>query len=256
MRITGICVLAISAAGLLAADESPFIGKWKLDPSKSDFTGTTFKYEDAGGGKTRLSFGNDSYTFTTDGKEHPGLYGQMVSCKQIDPNTREMTFRLKGKLLSTDTIRLSDDEKTMTETYKGTRPDGSSFEETDVSERQGEGSGFMGTWRTKDVKGAEELTEIQPNGEDGLTLILPQMKAKCAAKLDGREYPATGPEMPPGLTLTLTKTGDRSLELVEKVKGKPEWKGSWAVSDDGLMLTVTGASAGTTEQTKSVYNKQ
>lgn len=257
MRVMGICVLAISAAGLLAAADNPFIGKWKLDASKSDFTGTTFKYEDAGGGKIRSSFGNESYTFTTDGKEHPGLFGRMISVKSIDSNTWERTVRYKGKVISTETLKLSDDGKTMTETDKGTRPDGSSFEETDVYERQGEGTGFLGTWKTKQVQGGEEeITEVQANGEDGLTLLLPQVKARCAVKLDGKDYPASGPQVPPGLTLALTKTGDRSFDFVEKVKGKTVWKGTWSVSDDGQTLTTAGATEGTNEQTKSVYNKE
>jgi len=256
MHLQRMCVLAFAAAAVLAAADNPFVGKWKLDPSKSDFTGQTFKYEDAGGGKVRESGGGESYTFTTDGKEHPGLYGHLISVKQVDANTWERTNRFRGKTLSTATEKVSDDGKTLTETDKGTHPDGTSFEETDVYERQGDGTGFMGTWKTKDVKGAEGVTEIAANGADGITLIIPEMKAKCSLKLDGKDAPATGPTIPAALSLAATRTGDRSFDLVEKIKGKVVYKATWTVSDDGNTLTTVGSPPAVNEPTKAVYNKQ
>src|SRR5579884_1938508 len=146
-----LCVL-VSAAGLLAAGDNPWVGTWKQDQSKSQLAGTTFKYEDLGGGKYRWSGGSESYWFTTDGKEHPGVTGRMVSVKPIDSNTWERTVRLNGKTLYTATQKLSDDGKTLTIETKGTMPDGKAFDDTTILERVGDGSGFMGTWKTTEVK--------------------------------------------------------------------------------------------------------
>ena len=256
MRLQFVCVLALSAAAALAAAENPFLGDWKLDPSKSDFTGETFKLEDAGNGKVRYSGGGQSFTMYTDGKEHPSLYGHMVSLKKIDDKTWERTTRFRGKTLSTTTMKVSDDGKTLTEDVKGTRPDGSSFNETDVFDKQGDGAGFFGTWKTKQVEGADQVMKITANGDDGLNLDLPMYKAKCALKMDGKDYPATGPTIPSGLTLAAKPNGDRSFEMTEKIKGKPTYKGTWSVSDDGKTLTTLGGPPATNETTKEVYDKE
>jgi len=252
-----ICTLILCAAGLLVAADDPFIGKWKLNQSMSDFTGGTFKFEDAGNGMIRFTGGTVSYNFATDGKERPTVYGRSMSVKSPDPKTWERTVRYKGKVVDTATQKLSDDGKTMTETDKGIRPDGSTAEETDVYERVGEGSGFMGTWKTKEVKGGgDETMDIAANGADGWTMNIPEFKGKCVLKLDGKDYPATGPQAPAGLTLSATKSGDRSIDLTEKIKGKPTFKMTWMISDDGKTLTSTGSVPGRNEPTKAVYDKQ
>jgi hypothetical protein len=250
-------LLLLLSAAMIAAPDNPFVGTWKLDVSKSDFTGETIKFESAGSNTVRYSSGGQSYTFTTDGKQCPELYGRIVSVKQVDANTWERTTMFKSKVLSQTTFALSQDGQTLTETAKGTRPDGSSFEETTVYDRVGEGSGMLGTWKTKDVKeNSSNVLEFADNGADGLAFNLPQLKAKCLLKFDGKDYPATGPTVPAGLTLAVTKTGDRSFELTEKIKGKPIFKGTYTVSDDGKTITETGGPVAVNEPTKAVYNRQ
>jgi len=256
-KIRTTCFMLLAVAAVAMAEDNPWVGTWKLDPSKSNFTGPTFKLEDAGGGKVRYTFGNDSYWFSTDGKEHPGLYGRMITVKQVDPNTRERTVRYKGKVLETVTSKVSDDGKTLTEDVKGTRPDGSTFSETDVYERVGDGSGFLGTWKTTKVQESSPgEIRFAANGSDGLMFDVPAYKAKCALMFDGKDHAATGPTVPKGLTLAATKKGDRSFDLVEKIQGKETYKGTYTVSDDGKTLTNTGSEAGTPEETTAVYVKQ
>jgi hypothetical protein len=247
--------LLVFSAVTLAAD-NPFIGKWKLDPSKSDFSGETIKYEDAGNGSIRFSVGEESFTFTTDGKQHPGPFGEIVSVRQQGANAWEETTHLRGKLLDTSTITTSDDGKTLTEVTKGTRPDGSSFENTTTYERVGTGSGLIGDWKSKgEQQSSPAIIEFEANGPNGLAFVLPASKARCDVKFDGQDYTAKGPTVPAGLTLAVTKNGDRSMELTEKVKGKPMFKANYTVSDDGQTLTRTGGVTGGA-QTKAVYDKQ
>lgn len=258
MRIYAVIVsLLIASASLIAAADNPFIGTWKLNPAKSNFTGETIKFEPTGSPMVRYSSGGLSYTFTTDGKPHPGLFGRMVSVKQTDSKNWERTTTFKGKVLAHTTLSLSADGKTLTETSKGTNPDGSSFDETTIYERVGDGSGMMGTWKSTDVKDTSSRTlEFGENGDNGIEFNIPQIKGKCLLKFDGKDYPATGPTVPAGLTLSVTKTGERSMELTEKIKGKPVFKGTYTVSDDGKTLTSTGGPVKVNEPTTAVYDKQ
>src|SRR4051794_36393692 len=136
--------VSILPAVQLSAADNPFVGKWKLDPSKSEFAGPTMKIERVGE-KYQFSAGGDTYTFQADGKERPALYGRVVSWREVDPNTWERTTKFKGNVLAQSTLAISSDGKTLTETAKGTRPDGQAFESTTVYDRVGEGSGPVGT---------------------------------------------------------------------------------------------------------------
>lgn len=257
LRVSTACFLVLSAAQLITAADSPFIGKWKLNMDKSDFTAETVKFESAGSGKYEIFSGGQSYMFTTDGKEHPGMFGRIVSYKEVDANNWQETVKFKGKVLSNVTWTLSSDGKTLTETAKGTRPDGSSFENTTVYDRSGEGSGFAGTWKSKEDKQASpSYIEFADNGPDGIEMNLSQIKAKCRLKFDGKDYPASGPTVPAGLTLAMTKTDDRTLEMTEKIKGKPVFKTTYTVSDDGKTITENGGSVGVNEPVKAVWDKE
>jgi hypothetical protein len=145
-------MLLLLNSGVMAAD-NPFTSKWKLDMAKSDFTGEMIRYQALKPNLVRYTGAGETYTFTTDGHPHPGLFGRMVSVKQTDTNTWLRTTEFKGKILSETTVALSPDGNTLTETSRGTWPDGSAFEKTEVYNRVGEGFGMvgamMGTWRSK-----------------------------------------------------------------------------------------------------------
>jgi hypothetical protein len=258
--LTTASLLLLFTNGLTAAD-NPFTGTWKLDMSKSDFTGETIRYQALKPNMVRYTGGGETYIFTTDGQPHPGLFGRIVSVKQIDANTWQRTTEFKGKILSETTVALSPDGNMLTETSRGTRPDGSSFENTEVYNRVGEGSGIlggmMGVWRSKSAaESSSSVLEFADNGADGIAFVLRQIEGKCLLKFDGRNYPATGPTVPDGLTLSATRTGDRSFEMTEKIKGKPIYKAAYKVSDDGKTLTVVGSPTRVVERTKAVYVRQ
>jgi len=252
-----LCLIFVSGLAAMAAGDDPFLGKWKLNNSKSDFTGETFKLEDAGNGRIRYSGGGQSYWFTTDGVEHPGLFDRMVTVRQPDSKTHHVEYRIKGRLVSTCIARLADGDRTLTRKCKYTRPDGSTGEETIVDQRVGDGSGFLGTWKTKkDEDTSDEHFDIAANGADGWVMTSSEFKATCALKLDGKDYPASGPNVPPGLALSAMRSGDRTVQLTEKIKGKATYTMTYALSDDGRTLTITGWVPGVNEKTKSVYDKQ
>jgi hypothetical protein len=80
-----LAVLGLVSATAIAADDS-FVGRWKLDLDKSQFTGLTYKIEDLGGDKYSLAFGDDVETVALDGKDYPTKYGNTWAIAKTGPN--------------------------------------------------------------------------------------------------------------------------------------------------------------------------
>jgi hypothetical protein len=258
-----VAAMVLFASGLAAstqpdkAADLPYAGKWKLNYAKSDFGETTMAYTKSASGQMQFTVMGQSSTFQMDGKDYPWLFGRTAAWKQIDPNTWETTVKQDGKLIVTQTSKLSADGKSLTVTASGPKPAGGTFEETVVYERISGGPGLEGKWKTKNIKGsAPTVLELAPSGSDGLTIRIPDFQVTSDAKFDGKDYPATGPTVPPGLTIAITKTGPRSFDMTEKKDGKEIIKMSFAVSTDGKTLTETGGAVGSSEKFKSVYDRQ
>ena len=64
--------------GALWPSNDPFVGKWKLNPSKSKRT-DRMKVEVTGPNKYALDFGGGAETIVADGTDQPGLSGTTVS---------------------------------------------------------------------------------------------------------------------------------------------------------------------------------
>jgi len=254
MRHTFVLVLAASAA--LAAD-LPYAGKWKLNVAKSDFGESTVTFAQTASGQMQFTAVGQSYTFQADGKDYPSLFGSTAAWKKLDTNTWETAIKQNGKPLSTDTTKLSADGKTLTVNSKGPKPAGGTFDQTTVYERVSGGPGLAGKWKTKNVKSSSPtILDLAASGADGLTLKIADFQITCEAKFDGKDYPATGPTMPSGLTLAIQKAGPRSFEMTEKQNGKTLFKLTFAVSADGMTLTETGGATGVDEKIKAVYDRQ
>ena len=255
-RLATALLVVLSVVGSLAAAENPFAGTWKLNPAKSKLTGDTMKFEKTAGA-IRWSGSGVSYTFNVDGKEYKGPFGETIVLKQIDGTTWGTTNTQKGLLLSTDTTKLSADGKTMTVASKGTKPSGEAFESTVVYERISGDKGLMGGWRDKQVKVSSPGTiEFQPSGKDGLLFKSVGYKSTCDAQFDGKDYPVTGPTVPEGITAALTHAGPRSFKLVMKKDGKPLFRETYKVSQDGRMLTVAGSAVAVNEPYTEVFERQ
>jgi hypothetical protein len=100
------------------------------------------------------------------------------------------------------------------------------------------------------------VLELTPSGTDGLNYKVTDMGLSCDARLDGKDYPCSGPTLPPGWTVAMTKAGARSLDLIVKKDGKPFYKVAYAVAADGKTLIETGGSTATDEKMKIVYDRQ
>jgi hypothetical protein len=258
--LVALVLLASGKVPLAQSDKAgdlPYAGRWKLNVAKSDFGETTATYAKAGSDEMQFTMAGQSYKFRVDGKDYPSIFGRTSAWKQIDSNTWETVTKQDGTLIATDTTKLSADGKTMTVHSKGPKPAGGTFEQTTVYERVSGGPGLEGKWKTKNFQtSAPTVLELTPSGSDGLMVKIPDFKIAADLKFDGKDYPATGPGMPPGLTLAIKKTGPRSFDLIEKQNGKPLFNLSFAVSADGKTLTETGGPVGVDEKFKAVYERQ
>ena len=215
-------LLGLSMAAVLSAANNPFVGNWKLNPEKSHFTGDSMTYSRAGAGEMKYSGGGLSYTFKTDGKERSGLMGEMVTWKKIDDHTWEVTHKTKGNVTSKNTLKLSEDGKTLDITVDGKRVNGETYQEKDVYERIAAGTGIIGSWRSTKVQiSSPDAMELKDYEGNGITFSEPAENFTASGKFDGKEYPATGPTVPDGAMGKLRRTGPMSFELVETYKGKP-----------------------------------
>jgi hypothetical protein len=257
MQMSHRFVIVLAAVAACAAASLPYAGKWKMNLAKSDFGEETITFTQAGPGQMQYSADGMSYTFRMDGKDYPSLLGRTAAWKQIDPHTWETTSKLNGKVLSTTTRKLSADGATLTEEAKGPKPAGGTFDETTVYQRVSGGPGLPGKWRTKNYKSSSpDVMELAASGADGLTLTIADYQATCNAKFDGKDYAATGPTLPAGLTLAIQKTGPRSFDMTEKQDGKALYKSTFTVSADGKTLTETGSAVGVSEKYTAVYDRQ
>ncbi len=249
--------LVFSAVVALVAAQSPFVGTWKLNVSKSQFTGTTVTYEHLPSGEMQVTAEGQSYKFRTDGKEYAAPFGMTATWKQVDPTTWETTYKLKDTVLATDTIRVSAGAKTLTVNSRGKAPDGTSFDNSTEYARVSGGPGLAGRWKSTKVSiSAQEIVEIGPYEGDGIAWSIPAYKASVNLKFDGKDYPAVGPTVPPNFTLAATMKGPRSFDLVEKASGKVVYRGTYTLSADGKTLTAVSSPEGSNEKVTAVYDRQ
>lgn len=128
-----------------------FLGKWTLDPDKSQFApgpapaqrtmilemknGSLHHLTDTYGGNGGLS--TIDYTAKFDGADYPieGTAIDTVSLKHIDANTIERTGKVRGMPTETCTMKVSNDGKTLTMTVKGSYY-GTNYASTQVYQRE------------------------------------------------------------------------------------------------------------------------
>ncbi len=257
MRSLKMLLVSLAAAAVLLAADPPYAGKWKMNPAKSDFGETTITYEQLPSGEMQATADGQSYKFKIDGKDYPDPFGDTAAWKSTGANSWETAWKLKGKALWTDTVTLSADGKTLTVNSKGAKPNGDAMNDTAVFSRVSGGPGLSGKWKTKNMNSTSpSVMELAPSGTDGLAFKLADMGLTCDSKLDGKDYPCTGPTIAAGWTVAFSKAGPRSLDCTVKMSGKLLYKVSYEVSADGKVLTETGGATATSEKFKVVYDRQ
>src|SRR5258708_7921817 len=176
--------------GPLRAADNPFVGKWKVNPSKS-MLNDEMKVEVAGANRYTFTFGPGQVdTITADGSDQPALSGTTLSITVKGPNSWEVIRKMKGRTLLTAYWTLSKDGKTLNDAFTEYAPDGSTSSLPYVYERTAGSSGFPGTWdsESEKVKAGIEL-QIQPYEGDGLSFDSPDAEMTKKMKFNGNDYP-------------------------------------------------------------------
>lgn len=257
IRYWSIVAIVMLAAVGTALAESPWVGKWKFDPSQSKLTGDTIRFASGAGGEMSYTAEGHTSKFKLDGQPYKTWSGSEGSWKKVGDNTFQTHWTLNGTDLATDTWIVSADSKTLKVETKGTRPDGSAINDTADYTRVAGKSGLVGSWKSTKADINEDRTfEIAADGDQGMKWTVPEIKATVALKMDGKDYPAEGPTVPKGLTLAVTSVGSNSLKVMEKTNGTPLWHGTYTLSDEGKKMTIVGSPAKTNEPTTEVYLKQ
>jgi hypothetical protein len=226
--------------GTLSAANDPFVGKWKVDPSKSKLN-DEMKVEVAGANRYAITFAPGFVdTVVADGSEQPGLSGTTLSVTVKGPNSWVVIRKMKGRTLLTAYWTLSEDGKTLNDAYTEYAPDGSPSSIPYVYERTAGSSGFTGTWDSdsEKVKAGIEL-QIQPYESDGLSFKRSDAKMAKRIKFDGNDYPDPDPNGATGSAYSGRRVNERSLEVTEKFKTKITGTRQIELSKDLKTLTVT-----------------
>jgi hypothetical protein len=250
---THLAFLCSVVTTIMAAD-LPYVGKWKVNLAKSDFGQTTVTFENLPGGEWQTTAFGVTYKFKMDGTDYPDSMGGTAAWKAVDANTWELVAKANGKVIETDIFQLSADGKTLIDKAKQMKADGGALESTSLYERVSGGPSLAGKWKTKKVSGASGMIEMNPSGPDGLMFKDPDMGMSCDAKLDDKDYPCSGPMLPPGFTVAIRNTS-RSLDLTVKKDGKPFFKATYTVSADGKSMVETGTPASGGEKIKIMYDR-
>jgi hypothetical protein len=247
-------LLFFGIASVVLAADLPFAGKWKLNLAKSDFGQTTMTLESLPAGEWQSTAFGVTYKFKMDGKDYPDGMGGTAAWKAVDSNTWELVAKANGKVTETDTFKLGADGKTLTDTAKQMKPGGGSLDSTAVYERVSGGPSLAGKWKTKKVSGSTGTIEMAPSGANGLSFRDSDMGMSCDGKFDGKDYPCTGPMLPPGFTVAM-KNAAGSLDLIVKKDGKPFFNATYTVAADGKSMTEIGSPATGGEKMKLVFDR-
>jgi hypothetical protein len=149
LKISALCGV-LFAASLVAAN--PEVGIWKIDLEKSklanptSWNGRRMIIEQTGNGR-RITFERPMpdgqvqkqvAVRSYDGKESivEGSAGDTTTTQRIDDFHHRTIFKTKGKQTVVLESTVSPDGKTMTNVFKGTRPNGKAVDEIRVWDRQ------------------------------------------------------------------------------------------------------------------------
>src|SRR5947207_22876 len=104
-----IAVLCVGAAPLSRAADQPFIGKWKLNLSKSKLA-DQMTIAPAGANRYTLTFAGvgDTETLLADGTDQPGILGSTISITVEAPGNWKIVRKQGGRTLLTANWKLSD----------------------------------------------------------------------------------------------------------------------------------------------------
>ncbi len=247
----GTCALA-------AVADNPFVGDWKLNPSKSKLI-EEMKVERLAADRYGFDFDGTGMveTIVIDGTDQPGVFGTTVAVTAEGPNAWKVVRKKDGRVLLTANWKLSEDGNTLTDDFSEISPNGTASTVNYVFKRTGRGSGFAGTWdSTSATLDSVSVMQIRPYGGDGLSIIKSSSLTRNV-KLDGKDYHNAGPNAAILPTSSVRRLDARTLELVDKSSsGKVYDTQKIELSSDLNTLSMTVQIEGRTQPNILVFERQ
>lgn len=239
-RILVILLPLCLATTVAWTPDNPFIGKWKLVPSKSRMP-DEMKVQSKGGNTYVFDFGGDVETIVVDGSDQPGVGGTLLSVKAEAPDTWIVKRKKDNRLLLNATWKLSSDGSTLTDYYREFEPDGSTQSIDYVYQRTGGGSGFAADWQSiKETINSPFVLEVKEFQGDGLSFVDPLARRTKNVKFDGKDYPPNAvPNAGRGVSSSIQRVNERTLVITNKYDGKVSNTEEFALSTDLKTLTMT-----------------
>lgn len=213
VRLLLFVSLAISAS---SPANNPFVGDWKLNPSKSRLT-DRMTVENVGGNRYIFNLGGGSETIATDGSDQPGQGGTTLSVTIEGPDAWKVTRKRDGHMLLTADWTLSKDGTSLTDDFTSFSQDGSPSNIKYVYKRMAGGTGFAGTWEsTSEMVNFVYVLQIRPYEDDGLSIIDSSSQLTRNMKLDGKDYPNVGASAAFVAASSVRRVDERTLEVTDK----------------------------------------
>jgi hypothetical protein len=244
------------ATGMAWAAESPFIGEWTLDSSKSRMP-DEMKVQSKGGNQYAFDFGGGAENIVVDGTDQPGIRGTLLSVKVEAADTWIVERKKDGRLLLKATWKLSKDDSTLTDYYREFESDGSTVSMDYTYQRTGGGSGFAADWQSiKETINSPFSVQVKAFQGDGLSFIAPWEQTTKNLKFDGKEYPNEGPNASRGASSSMRRVDERTLVITGKAGGKVTNTEEFGLSADLKTLTVTVHYAGRDKPNVMVFERK
>ncbi len=258
-RALQMLLAASLLTGALWAADDPFIGDWKLNPSKSKLT-DQMKVERLDANKYAFDFegSGSADTVVIDGTDQPGDSGITLAVTAVGPDAWKVVRKKDGRLLITANWKLSNNGNTLTDNFNEISPTGSASTVDYVYQRKGGGSGFAGTWvSTSEAVNFTYVLQIRPYEGDGFSIIDSSSNLTRNMKLDGKDYPNVGENAAFIPASSLRRLDEHTLELTDKRKnGKVYATQQIKLSSDLKTLTMTPPITGQAEQNMLVFERQ
>jgi hypothetical protein len=174
-RAVQLLLVVFLITTFLTAADNPFVGKWKLNSSKSRLP-DEMKVKKVDANKYAFAFEGGDYeeTIIADGTDQPGIVGTTFSITVEGPNSWKVVRKTDGKILLTANWKLSEDGNMLNDDFSFIQPNGSNFNVYYVYKRTAGGPGFDGAWEStsETVKSLVELRS-SPTRAMVLPLLIP-----------------------------------------------------------------------------------
>ena len=253
-RTLQLLLVAFLVTATLRAATDPFVGDWKLNPSKSKLV-DHMKVESLGDDRYEFDLGGGPERIVADGTDQAGAFGTMLSVTVEGPDSWKVVRKKEGRVMLTGNWKLSQDGNTLTDNYTEYDPKGSPSTTNYRFARTAGGPGFAGVWESTVPVTSSFVLQIRPYEGNGLSFIRSSQDVRNL-KLDGKDYPVEGRGVPQGSTSSARRVDERTLEITDKVNGKVTRTERRELSTDLETLTRTVRPVGQREPAIFVFERQ